>query len=166
MRKILITVLLLASLPLAGWHALPADVLPDLEKWATSFEFRYSSISIKEYVLSTAPDGSEYIVSRLDWELERVASFGFNFSCRLLPKLLLTIGGGFDLQPPTEPMDDYDGPRRLPAGTSSTTYSGPIMPTTTTTSQHARRTSTCSVSPADKVRQFLGGGYFFKNSSP
>lgn len=163
MRKCLITTLLLATLPLCGWHALPADILPDLKKWATSFEFRYSSISIKEYVLSTAPDGSEYIVSRLDWELDRVATFNYNFTCRISPKLLLTIGAGFDLQTSIGTMDDYDWAKEDFGG--HLLYNG-VWSHYSHHENNLRHMLTADINlfrvSGSRIRLFLGGGFFFK----
>jgi hypothetical protein len=80
MRTFLLLTLILSALPLCGWHALPGALVPERGQWSMAADVRISSISAREYVLIKNYTGEEHMLSRLDWELKALTTFGASFS--------------------------------------------------------------------------------------
>lgn len=163
MRKFLIPTLLFAVLPLCGWHALPGDLNLSPGEWSLASGARLSSITIKEYVLSTTPGGIEYMVSRLDWNLSLVPTIGADFSCQLNPSFVLSFGANIGKYAKKGTMDDYDWAKE--DGSGHLLYNG-VWSHYSHHENKLRHLITADVNlfyqSGQKTRLYLGGGFLFK----
>jgi len=100
--------LMISASDVLSWHALPGAAALKISEWTVGFDLRMSRISVKEYVLVDAPDGSEYTLSRLDWELDRVWTGGISLTHRMHRHGYLSFGVWLNLPISSGTMDDYD----------------------------------------------------------
>ena len=163
MKKILVIAILLFPTGIFAQHALPSSLPLTNGEWSMNMDIRMSDILIKEYVLDH-PDGiGEYVLSRLDWDCNRLKIAGLNLSWQAFDTGRFTLGIYTALPERVGQMEDYDWAKEDSSG--DLTYSG-VLSHYSWHKNHLNHYLSCDLNlffqKGKKIQFLYGAGFQFR----